>query len=458
MSKNINDLLIGNEYALFLQTISDVADVFPDVVGILAVGTLIQPNETPYDYFVPRYRTPRGLAYEKIRNPGRRRLGVRESSDFDIWICLKDTDFSTAAQQAVETGAIALLDELAGGILTRGTQQWSLKKRKILGTYYKNRDAYPSGFAIANGDEEPWMARRFKSDLETAILNALPGFVEKVNRFFSKKIPGDFFQIRAFPESLFHLRSDDTMMPNMQEDREPFPRIFDDQWISPEHSSRILYTKKDEVTIYPFKQGGRILGSRIATSLTTGASLTGWSYGAFVLKPDVMRKGQYDLIMTKILSAISRFDARIASQSKVFVSEKDIQLLYPFLSGRELQEAAGHLVGSSVVILIIESRLSVNELFSRIKDIKGPRLMDRTYERLMEGRILDGSIRDLLPVPGEEDLYLSILPTLLARQKDPSIRFTDEAYAFYAQNLVHTPDNETELQGIFTLVGFTPVK
>ena len=72
----------------------------------------------------------------------------------------------------------------------------------------------------------------------------------------------------------------------------------------------------------------------------------------------------------------------------------------------------------------------------------------------MEGRILDGSLRDLLPIPGEEDSYEAILRTILAKKADPSVRFSDEEYEYYAQNLVHSPDNEIELQGLFKLAGF----
>ena len=74
----------------------------------------------------------------------------------------------------------------------------------------------------------------------------------------------------------------------------------------------------------------------------------------------------------------------------------------------------------------------------------------------MEGRILNGSIRDLLPVPGEEDAYRALLSTILAKKADPSIRFSDEEYRFYAQNLIHSPDNEIELKGLFKLAEFSP--
>jgi hypothetical protein len=130
--------------------------------------------------------------------------------------------------------------------------------------------------------------------------------------------------------------------------------------------------------------------------------------------------------------------------------------MYPLLKGRDLREAKDYLVGGEMIILIVESNLPMAEMFRQISSLKGPRLIDRSYERLMEGRILDGSLRDLLPIPGEEGLYRAVLPTILAKKRNPAIRFSDEDYKYYAQNLVHSPDNEVELQGLFELTGFSP--
>lgn len=61
-----------------------------------------------------------------------------------------------------------------------------------------------------------------------------------------------------------------------------------------------------------------------------------------------------------------------------------------------------------------------------------------------------------MPVPGEERLYKAIVPTILAKKANQNIRFSDEEYKYYAQNLVHSPDNEIELKELFRLTGFVP--
>ena len=457
MKKRLNDFFSTEEYTLFLQAIQDIAKKFTDIIGVLGVGSLVQSSRIPDDFFIPRYNTTRGLAYEKIRNPSRRRLSIRDGTDLDIWICTKDTEVSRSSQENVELGAIALISELTSGTIKWGSEHWHNKKVAIFNQYYKNPEFYSTDFITANGGNDPWMANQFKVMLEAYVIEHIPNFVKKVNQRFDKKIPGNFFEIRAFPESLFHLRPDDSIMPNSKEDRMAFPRIANDQWISPNHSSVVLY-KSTNITIYPFKKNGRILGNSIANFLAIENTInTSKSYGSLVIKPDAIKKKQMDIIMTKIYNGIAVFNGCIVAEKTLkAVVDTDVEIMYPLLKGRDLQEAKDYLVGNEMVIFIIESDLPAPELFKCINNIKGRRLADRSYERLMEGRILNAGIRDLLPIPGEEDLYRAIIPKIFAKKSDPSIRFSDEDYKYYAQNLVHSPDNEIELQGLFELVGFLP--
>ncbi|HXH26627.1 MAG TPA: hypothetical protein VNG90_01910 [Candidatus Acidoferrum sp.] len=183
------------------------------------------------------------------------------------------------------------------------------------------------------------------------------------------------------------------------------------------------------------------------------------SYNAFVIKPDAIRKGQLEIVMAKIRAGIRDFGQIVATRVLKPITECDVETMYPLLHPDGLQKAKNWLVGGEMIILIIESHLPSAELFSRVSDIKGPRLIDWSAERLRRGRILDGSLRDLLPPPGEEEIYAKVVELILAKREDPTIQFLGEQkalYTFYAQNLVHTPDNERELLGLFQLAGFSP--
>jgi len=80
-------------------------------------------------------------------------------------------------------------------------------------------------------------------------------------------------------------------------------------------------------------------------------------------------------------------------------------------------------------------------------------LADRDDDRLLEGRITGGSIRDLLPLPADENKYRALMPSLFRRKTDPTHKFTPDEYTYYSRNLIHSPDNMIELKGLLDIVG-----
>lgn len=120
---------------------------------------------------------------------------------------------------------------------------------------------------------------------------------------------------------------------------------------------------------------------------------------------------------------------------------------------QDLEDVGRYLASGRCIGLVIEGSLNNEQMLHELAVIKGPRVGDRDESRLLEGRKLDGAIRDLLPLPGDEDLYQSLLPTLFRRKIDPTHRFTSEEYAYYSRNLVHSPDNSLELKGLLKVIG-----
>lgn len=449
---NLRHTMSSSEWNTFREEVCLVSERFKDIIGAIAVGSLVQSIDTPKEFYRQRRMGLLGTAYESIRNPSRRKTEPSRHSDFDIWLCLKDTKRSVCAQHKIEIGGMALLEELASGTIARGSLQWLKKKEVVFRDYYKNKELYPSDFAYANGQDAPWMAEEFKNQFEARLRSELPNFVDRINHTFVKNIPGHFLEVRAFPESVFHLRPDDVMMPNGIEDHMPFPRIADDQWISPDHTSVTLYSS-GKSTIYPLCKGGRILGKDIDKHIETQDNLeNGKSYGGILLKPDALQRQQVEVIMEKVRSGINAFKGKIIIEKRVNgLTEDEVEILYPLLRGRDLDDAKEYLAGGDIIVVVIEAPLSQGELFKLINSIKGPRISDRADERLFEGRITHGSIRDLLPLVGDEDLYQDLIQVILRKRIDPETRFSDKQYRYYSRNLVHTPDNSVELEGLLSI-------
>ena len=452
----IQALIDPTEWAILNEKTQEVAAEYPDITGVLAIGSLIQTFRPPSSFLEQRYPGELGAAYDSARNAGRRKLFPGSKSDLDIWVALKDTPESAAAEYSVSTAGISLIEELANGSVERGTRQWHDKKRAAFSGYYKHPEYYSDRFADANSQDYPWMAASFKQHLESTIIKNMPDFVERVNRFTSKAIPGDFLEIRAYPESVYNLRPDQIMMDGDILDREPFPQIGDDQWISPDHSSFILYSS-DESTIYPFRLDGHIVGEDMSRYILSRSEqvLAQKAVGAILLKPDALDRNQVGAIKEILRSRIAKFGGKIVFEKLLGgLTYDQVAEIYPALSGEDLRDATEYLASGPNLGIVIEGPLDEIGVMKEINDIKGPRVGDRSLNRLLEGRITNGTLRDLLPVPGDESLYQDLLPTILERKGNPEVRFTNDQYAYYSRNLVHSPDNSIETRGLLKVIGY----
>jgi len=444
-----------SEWCIFKERVQEISSSIPNILGVLAVGSLIQTFRPPYDFYENRRIGPMGIAYEAIRNPGRRKIFPGKKSDLDLWICTKDTPQSSSGESIVDINGIALLEELASGAVVRPSQQWCRKKEGAFSDYYKKSELYAPVFSSLDENNEPWMASRFKNILEQDVLAKLPDFVERIGRFTLQKIPGDFLEVRAFPESLFHLRPDESTLIDGFEDRQPFPRIADDQWISPQHKSVVLYNTGDS-TIYPFAPKGRILGQAIDDYLLQEVEVprSDSTYGAVLIKPDAIETGQVEIIKQKILKGLAPYCGRIVLEKDINgLNPLQVEQIYPLLAEQDMQDATKYLANGESLVIVIKANLPPMEMLAKLGEIKGLRLADRDDDRLFEGRITGGSIRDLLPLPADENKYRALMPSLFRRKTDPTHKFTPDEYTYYSRNLIHSPDNMIELRGLLDIVG-----
>lgn|GEM_PF-2410530 len=448
-------ILVEPEFQNFNQEVRKIASLNAHVMGVLAVGSMVQ-TDTP-DNFYKNLRSGRlSSVYEDVRRPLRRKQGPSINSDLDIWVCTRDNEASKKARRVVEIGGIALLEELASGTLKKGTTHWRNKKLEVFDKYYKKPYLYNQ--EISQSDDEPWMGRDFKQQIEEAMVKTMPEFVKRINKTMLKRVPGDFIELRAFPESLFHLRPDESKLPDGAEDRAPFPRIADSQWISADHNAHIFYAREG-VSIYPFVENGDILGSKIDSHIRSMEKLEQktTSIGGILLKPDAVESGQLDIIHEKISNKLSEMGGKIIAEKEIDrLTDEQIETIYPLISPDDLSELKEYLQSGKVTAMLVELPCDPYEVFNVVNSIKGSRIGDRPIERLYEGRRTDRAVRDLLPLPGDEEEYKALIDTILKRRKDPTVRFSDETYRYYAKNLMHTPDNSIELSGLISLVSDLP--
>lgn len=185
-----------------------------------------------------------------------------------------------------------------------------------------------------------------------------------------------------------------------------------------------------------------------------------WSVGALLIKPDAIEAEQVGFIRDIVKEKLAPVGGKIALElSMVDLSQEEVRIIYPTLQEEVLEDVERYLASGPCIGMLVDAPLSIGSLMRRVIGMKGPRLGDRSTERLLEGRITNGTIRDLLPLPGDEEMYQSIIPSLVRRRNNPTIRradpryaFTDEQYFYYSRNLAHSPDNREELDGLFDVI------
>lgn len=256
-SREAGHFFTEKEWSRFNEIVADLAGRTDAVVGVLAVGSLMQAPGIPENHF-DHHDNPYGKAYELIRRPERRKPHHSPTSDLDIWVCTRDV--VDDVEEAINQGGIHLLDAIVEDPSLHRTSEWITRKRAYFGPYYKQESLYPEAWHRQE-PKEPWMAHNFLMSLEDQVVKHLPHLVQTVNERLVRSIPGDFLEVRAFPESTFHLRPDEHIY-NGTQDRSPFPRIANQQWIDPSHNTHIFYAS-DDATIHPFRSRGQILGQSL---------------------------------------------------------------------------------------------------------------------------------------------------------------------------------------------------
>ncbi len=259
----LQSILNEQEYRDFEGVLTEVCRQEPSIIGVLAIGSLVQDMRLPDPSGLATPRTEREEIYDVIRNRGRRRIFPSANSDLDLWICTQNPFEAQYVEHAIEYRAIELIDTLINDRSIHGTNRWIELKQKAFGAFYKKDYLYTDQWKTSNQDA-PWNAEDFKTRLISELMYWLPDVVRRVNYNFKKQIPGDFLEVRAYPECTFNLRPEDLVIDGVVE-KSPFPRIVNNDWLDINRNAMVLYVT-DQVspsTIYPFQEDGRRLGNDI---------------------------------------------------------------------------------------------------------------------------------------------------------------------------------------------------
>jgi len=254
-------LLNQDEFEELKDTTAKVASSLEDVDGVFITGSLVQKIKLPEPPVDPTL-SELGKAYAEIVGRTRRKLFPHIDSDFDFWVLTSEQQGNEGLQAHICDQAIDLLSWYAEQKKV-DLAEWIVRKRKAFDPIYKQPFLYSEGWNRLNSGI-PSNAEGFRTLLEKELQARLPRLVARVSYYFRKSIPGEFIEARAFPASVFNLKTERIPVGNY-EDRTPFPFFIKD-WVDRDRNCLPLYTKGEntERLIYPFNATGYIPGENIA--------------------------------------------------------------------------------------------------------------------------------------------------------------------------------------------------
>lgn len=260
---SIQAMFDKDEFTTFREIVVELCSKYESIQGALMLGSLVQRLQLP----LPTVGSERGSyerAYNLIRNKGRRRPFPTVESDLDIWICTSDPDNANEIKAKLNERAINLISWLAENHDMHHSHEWINLKQDSFGEYYKHKFLYDDAWQrVCNS--APWEAKVLVDELVVKVERYLPNVSTRINHYFSKKLRTGFFEVRAYPSCTFNLRPEEITLGG-SEDKTPFPRIMDEEWLSESHNCFVLYVKPGEENrlIYPFNLHGERLGQQIA--------------------------------------------------------------------------------------------------------------------------------------------------------------------------------------------------
>ena len=254
------------EFETFCEILSYTAAEYPEILGILVTGSLVQRLQLPNPSSERQTPlTPMQNAYQEIVSRARRKFFPHPDADLDIWLLMEDGDGCADVPRILESKAIELVRwyaEHGPGDLGK----WVSLKQRAFGDFYKKEAFFPKSWVASN--PLPYYAWAFKETMVERIGANLHGFRNRIRTFFRKKFPTEFLELRAFPKAVFNLRPEKIEMESGKLDRTPFCYYLKD-WLDLEQNCIVIYTKPGAPDlIYPFSSEGPVLGKALADAVS----------------------------------------------------------------------------------------------------------------------------------------------------------------------------------------------
>lgn len=182
-------------------------------------------------------------------------------------------------------------------------------------------------------------------------------------------------------------------------------------------------------------------------------TLLRYQIGAMMLKSDAVNLGVTESLIHHVAEYF--YHKRAAKLSGVYLIKKIkpeiVPSLYPNLDRDGHEIVTRYLSQGSVVLAFFQGNGSL-DMWNEITMLKGKRMNDWDLGELNGALGLKDGMRCIMPVPSTREVYQPVMERIRRKRTDANERFTTDEFETYCQNLVHSPDDLAEFQGLLGLL------
>ena len=185
-------------------------------------------------------------------------------------------------------------------------------------------------------------------------------------------------------------------------------------------------------------------------------------YGIILIKPDAVEMDVTEYIISEVLQRTpNELNAGLdIVQVCEFFRQDEVELLYQEIDqlDPDFRQATIDYMLSGPTVLVMFRRASLvtdddTSLISILKGIKGKSMFHWSLEQLETREGTNNFVRGLLPLPGSNEVLLRVVQKIIDKKEGiTQEKMTKEEKIYYVQNLVHSPDNQYEVEALLRLL------
>ncbi len=172
--------------------------------------------------------------------------------------------------------------------------------------------------------------------------------------------------------------------------------------------------------------------------------------GLVLIKPDAIELGIEEFLVDYLQTKLQN-EAELNGGYFVSIKQEDLNGIYS-AAKMYTSQAVVNYITSGTSILISFRGFGKTDIWARLNQLKGKKLINRNGEELDGPISWERGVRNAIPIPSTKKEYLPVFDKIKKYGEEATVHFTDFEFGTYVKNLLHTPDNLMEFYSLLKLL------